>query len=226
MRYFQRQLLISSVLILLAGMHLCAQQGQGVRIAITWHTISDSTYGIRYWCAWNDATLRIKGVSAPGAPIVLHVNRIDVGIFEITSNPIAVTGAGMTVAFTRTVEMVPSAAERGTVLPNDPKDRCRNNALGVTRAGFHQRVDVLDAATHAVLANVDVYRFRIGRDEALNDMSYNKRLEFDLTPFAGKTIILRGWTSTGYNGRGPSRATDPLTTMQFEHEHSGSNPLQ
>ncbi len=203
----QHQLLVPLVFCLIVATNAWAQQTPVVQVDLAWHTISDSSYGVHFRYAWVD--MHVRSGTGHEIPLSLdvRVTNVDVGIFELTSAPIAVPKSGMIITYSRMVGMYPSMAERGTVLANNPSDRCQNNALGVTRAGFHQRVDILDAATHKILKTVDAYRFNLGRETVLNDIVNSKDIEINLSPYIGKAVVLRAWTSTGYNGRGPTAVT-------------------
>src|SRR4051812_22708644 len=104
----------------------------------------------------------------------------------------------MRVTFDRQVILHPSTAECGTSL--DANDR----EMGISRAIFHQVIDVIDAETGNVVAPVvNDYHFTVHRYEVLHDIDETGNVTIDLTPFAGRRVKIRARIVTGYNGRGP-----------------------
>lgn len=188
-------------------------QNTGVVVAMDWHTIAAPTFGVAYQYTWDEIRIRDgKGNELPAA-LDLQVKNIELGIFDLTTKPIAVPSSGMIITFTRSVEMHPTDAERSTMLGNDPQDKCRNAADGAMRAVFNQRVDVIDATTGKVLMQeADWYRIGITRHQTLNDIINSNQISIDLSPFAGKNVVLRARIISGYNGRGPASVTSPTVT--------------
>jgi len=188
-----------------------AQQGLGIQVAVEWHTEADPMFGASYHYAWNDIHVTSKEGVEIATPIELSIGRDDGGgCFTLLSQPITVPSSGMVITFDREVIMHPSTAERGTSLPNDPKDKCRYQELGINRAVFLQRIDVVDAVTGEVLASrIDECRFGISRHQVLDDITDNKQVTLDLSPLTDRRVKIRTWIAAGYNGRGPARATTP-----------------
>lgn len=206
--FFVVSIVFGAVVISNAHAQTPAQQAGGVQICMDWHTVAEPTFGVAYRCTWNDIRTRQGNAPAVESALDMHLQNKGVGEFTLVSAPIDVPATGMIISFVRTIEMHPTAAERGTTLPNDPKDRCKNAPLGANRAICEQRVNILDAATGKPLAvAVDHYRFRITRKQPLNDVVDRKPVEIDLSPFAGKRIIIQTMALATYNGRGPAAAT-------------------
>ncbi|MBS1912856.1 MAG: hypothetical protein JST22_12785 [Bacteroidetes bacterium] len=177
------------------------QPGEGVEVSMDWHTIAEPVYGAAMRYTVSNILLSTDSVSTP-VVLKLSLTRAEVGAFELTSTPIAVPTSGMSLAYTRAVEMRPTDAERGTMLPNDPSDRRKYDTFGITRAAFDLHVVVIDAATGKPLAEVDKYRFNITRRQELNDIVDNSKVNIDLTPFVGKRILIKTTAFPAYNGRG------------------------
>lgn len=189
-------------------------QNTGIIVAMDWHTMAAPTFGVAYRYAWNDIVVRDGNGNDLPATLDLQVKSIELGDFDLKTRPIAVPGSGMIITFTRSIEMHPTDAERGTMLWNDPLMNWRNSPDGPMRAIFAQRVDVIDATTNKVLMrDADWYRIGITRLEILYDIVHGNKVAIDLTPFAGQSVVLRARIISGYNGRGPSNATIPTLTF-------------
>ncbi len=188
-----------------------AGEQYGVRIAVDSYTIAEPGYGASCQYSWED----IHACSREGkaVPMKLDLEMIQNeggGLFTVLSQPIMVPEWGMHIAFDRHVVIRPSDAERGTSLPNDPQDKCKNQKDGTCRVVFHHRVAVVDAETGEVLKpRVDDHRFDVSRYKILNDIDDMGEVVIDLDAFANRQVRLRAIVLMGYNGRGPTRSTVP-----------------
>jgi hypothetical protein len=183
----------------------------GIQVAVDWHTVAEPKYGASYQYAWNDIHLHTQDGGEVSTDLGFEISKNEGGgLFTMLSKPISVTSSGMTLLFDRVINMQPSSAEQGTSLPNDLKDKCQYHTLGVTRAVFHQVIDIVDAESGQVLAyHVDEYKFDISRRQVLNSTNDNKKVTIDLTPFVDHKVKIRVWILAGYNGRGPAKSTTP-----------------
>lgn len=181
------------------------QGSTGTEVQMTWHTVAAPSYGAVFQYAWTDAS--ISDGSGTTIPITLDptMNEFETGFFDLTSKPIQVPASGVVVALTRTIELSPSEDERGTMLPDDPRDRCKYAADGAMRATFHQVIDVIDAVTNEILiSGVDRYRIAVTRHDILENAVTSDKVAVDLAPCAGRKVMIRARVLTSYNGRGPS----------------------
>lgn len=178
------------------------QPGEGVQVSMDWHTKAEPTYGAALRYTVSNTTISTGNDSSAPALLNLRLTQAAVGIFELMSEPIDVPNTGMSLSYTRAVEMRPSDAERGTMLSNDPYDRRKYDTFGVTRAALSVHVMIVDATTDKSLAEVDTYRFSISRRQELNDVVDNSRVTIDLTPFAGRRVLIKMMAFPAYNGRG------------------------
>jgi hypothetical protein len=190
--------------------HLLSEN-TGVLVALDWRTIAAPTFGVTYQYTWDDIHVRDGNGNELPTALDLQVKNIELGIFDLTTKPIAVPSSGMVITFTRLIEIHPTNAERGTMLWTDPLMNWRNSPDGPIRASVAQGIDVLDAVTNELLMiNVDWYKMGVTRREILLDNVATSKVVIDLSPFAGKHVVIRARVLTGYNGRGPSSATDAM----------------
>jgi hypothetical protein len=193
----------------------------GIHVGIDWHTIADPRYGASFDYAWNDAHVRSgNGADIPAAIELEISNTEGGGLFTLLSRPVNVPSSGMILTFDNHVIMHPTDAERGTSLPNNPKDKCKNFKNGASRAIFHQVVSIIDAETGKSLIPVaNSHQFEVSRFQTLNDIDDHNTITIDLSNFSGKQVRIRTIVLASYNGRGPSSPTTPTLSTDNQTIH-------